>query len=342
MILLCYGTRPELIKLFPLAIEMRKKNLNYQTLFTGQHKHLIKHFKYMIEKPTYKFNIFKKGQSIDRLYSKILRRCDKLFKKHTFDLVIVQGDTASATAIAQSAFHHKIKIAHIEAGLRTYNKYSPFPEELNRHIISKLADYHFTPTKTSYENLIRENIINNVYLVGNTIVDAISYFKLNIRYKEQILITLHRRENLGKKIINLLKQINICAMKFQYTQFIFILHPNRKSEYSEYLIEENIKIIPPQNYRDMLNIMAESLFIITDSGGIQEEATCLGKKIIICRDTTERPEVVELGFGKLVKDNIFPVFDYFYQNYMIEANNPYGKNVSKEIVKIITEQFNYT
>ena len=342
MILLCYGTRPELIKIFPLAIEMRKNFLNYQTLFTGQHKHLIKNFKYMIEKPTYKFNIFKKGQSIDRLYSKILRRCDKLFKKYAFDLVIVQGDTTSATAIAQSAFHHKIKIAHIEAGLRTYNKYSPFPEELNRHLISKFADYHFAPTKVAYENLIRENIINNVFLVGNTIVDSISYFKLKIRYKEQILITLHRRENLGKKIINLLKQINICAMKFQYTQFIFILHPNRKSEYSKYLIENNIQILPPQNYRDMLNIMAESLFIVTDSGGIQEEATCLGKRIIICRDTTERPEVVDLGFGKLVNNNILPAFDYFYQNYKIQANNPYGTDVSNKIVKILKEQLNYT
>ena len=338
MILLCYGTRPELIKLFPLVLELKKQCIDYETLFTGQHKHLIKEYKHLIDKPTYTFNIFKKGQDLDNLYAKILRKCNKLFIKHSlkFKLVIIQGDTTSGTAIAHSAFHHRIKIAHIEAGLRSNNKFSPFPEEINRSIISKLADYHFAPTQIAYENLVKENICKtNIYLVGNTIVDAISYFKYQIDYKDQILITLHRRENWGYKINQLLEQINFCAKKYPYTRFIFLSHPNRDSKQFKYLKEPNIEIIPPQDYKTMLEIISKSLFIITDSGGIQEEAVCMGKKIMICRDTTERPEVIDLGFGILVGHSIINSFGYFYQNYQIKDHNPYGNKVSEKIVNII-------
>lgn len=338
MILLCYGTRPELIKLFPLVLELKKQCIDYETLFTGQHKHLIKEYKHLIDKPTYTFNIFKKGQKLDNLYAKILRKCNKLFIKNRlkFKLVIIQGDTTSGTAIAHSAFHHHIKIAHIEAGLRSNNKYSPFPEEINRSIISKLADYHFTPTKIAYENLVKENISKNkIHLVGNTIVDAISYFKFQIEYEDQILITLHRRENWGYRMNQLLEQINFCAKRHPYIKFIFLSHPNRDNKQFSYLTQSNINIIPPQNYKKMLEIISKSLFIITDSGGIQEEAVCMGKKIMICRDTTERPEVIDLGFGKLVGHSINNCFDYFFKNYKIKSNNPYGEKVSEKIVTII-------
>lgn len=339
MILICYGTRPELIKLFPLVNEMKKRNIPYQTLFTGQHKHLIKEYSHLIDRPTYKFNVFKKGQTLDKLYSKILNRACKLFEKNKFEFVVIQGDTTSSLAIAHSAFHNKIKIAHIEAGLRTFNKLSPFPEEMNRVILSRLADIHFTPTKKACLNLMKENITSkDIHYVGNTIADAIDSFNLDISFDNFILITLHRRENWGKNITNLLKSINSCALRYPNVNFVYISHPNFKEQIVNYLNQHNIEIINPVNYKTMLSLISSCKFIITDSGGIQEEAMCLEKRVMICRDTTERQEVIDNGFGELVNyTHLAKRFDYFYNNYKIQSINkhPYGKDVSKKIVNIL-------
>tara|TARA_Y100001970_G_C14171335_1_gene824346 strand:- start:590 stop:1642 length:1053 start_codon:yes stop_codon:yes gene_type:complete len=340
MILLCYGTRPELIKVFPIALELKRQNIPYQTLFTGQHKHLIKEYKYLIDKPTYTFHIFKKNQSLDQIYAKILTSCDRLFKKckHTFKWILIQGDTTSATAIAHSAFHHKIKIAHIEAGLRSFHKDSPFPEEINRTIISHIADIHFTPSLIAHKDLLKENIDEDtLYLVGNTIADSISYFSLSPKYTNKIVITLHRRENIGPNMFYILKQINTLAKKYPDLEFIYILHPNRQINEIKNILQPkpNIKLLFPLEYVSMLELLAMAKFIITDSGGIQEEAMCLGKKCIICRNTTERPEVVHYGYGFIVGTNITDIFNYLLNHYVIEPTSFYGENVAKKIVNVL-------
>lgn len=345
MLLLCYGTRPELIKLFPLMNEFKKQSIHFKTLFTGQHKHLIKDYEDLIEPPSYTFDIFKAGQSLDEIYSKILVQCHKLFSNKnttTIKCVIVQGDTTSGTAIAHSAFHHKIPVAHIEAGLRTGRKYSPFPEEINRSIISRLATFHFAPTKEAYSNLIKENINKeSIFLVGNTIADAVTHFQLPDKtYNNYILITLHRRENWGIKMTKMLTEINQCAENYPKTEFKFIYHPNSKELITEILKSENISILPPQNYKTFIHLIAECRFLITDSGGIQEEAMCLGKILMICRDTTERPEVISNHYGKLVKTDILDNFEWFYDNYQSQHKNKssiYGSNVSRKIVSILQE-----
>lgn len=335
MILLCYGTRPELIKMYPLTLELKRQNISYQTLFTGQHKHLIKEYCYLIDKPTYTFHIFKKGQSINQLYAKLLHSSDVLFRKHSFDWVFVQGDTTSAVALAQSAFHHKIKIAHIEAGLRTFQKYSPFPEEMNRIILSQLATIHFAPSYIAYNNLLRENIAKDtIYVVGNTIADSISNFNIQPEYTNLIVITLHRRENQGDKINSILSQIDCLAEKYPELRFIYIVHPNGKKNIAFSKKNENITVRNPLQYVDMLHVLSKAKLIITDSGGIQEEAMFLGKKCIICRDTTERPEVVHMGYGIVAKHNIIPIFQKLLNDYTIEPCTFYGTNVCSKIVNI--------
>ena len=212
MYLICYGTRPELIKLIPLIIKFKERNIQFKTLFTGQHEDLIKDFYKYIDNPDYIFtNIMTHGQSLNELSSKILLQSNNLFKENVFSNIIVQGDTTTAYSLALSAFHFQIPVIHLDAGLRTNNKYSPFPEEINRRLISQIASVHLCPTKISVENLYNENIIENVYLTGNTIVDMYDYIQKNSNpdiyienlikeNKKYYVVTLHRRENRGEKI----------------------------------------------------------------------------------------------------------------------------------------------
>jgi UDP-N-acetylglucosamine 2-epimerase (non-hydrolysing) len=338
MYLICFGTRPELIKLIPLIHKFKKENIQFKTLFSGQHENLIQDFYKYIDYPDYIFkNIMEHGQTLNKLAGKIINHMDELYDKELVTNVIVQGDTTTAFTIALSAFHRQIKIIHLEAGLRTNNKHSPFPEELNRRMISQLSDVHLCPTKISINNLQNEKITQNVYLVGNTIVDMYEYILKNTtpnqeiqNYKDYILVTLHRRENRGEKINVMWKQLNDLSSKYK---FIYITHPSLTE--SKKVLNNNIIILEPQNYESMVHLIYNSKGIITDSGGLQEEAVCANKKVLVCRDTTERPETIECGLGKLVDTQIIENICFFDEvsDYIID--NPYGNNVCEKIITIV-------
>jgi UDP-N-acetylglucosamine 2-epimerase (non-hydrolysing) len=344
MYLICFGTRPELIKCIPIIQKFKEKNISFKTLFTGQHEELIKDFYKYIDNPDFTFtNIMEHGQTLNELSSKILSKSNSLFKENqgVFDYVMVQGDTTTAYSFALSSFHFQIPLIHLEAGLRTNNKYSPFPEEINRRLISQIASIHLCPTQKSMENLHNENIRDNVYLTGNTIVDMYDYIQKNtnpdsyvktlIKENENyFVVTLHRRENRGEKIKNMWEQLNQLSNKYK---FFYISHPSLPE--SKKLLHENIIVLKPQNYENMIHLVLNSSGIITDSGGLQEEAVCAMKKVLVCRDTTERPETIECGIGKLIDTNIMDNITFFDEKMIDVIENPYGNNVSEKVFKYL-------
>ena len=346
MFLVCYGTRPELIKLFPIIHKLKEKSLPYKTLFSGQHENLIKEYKEMVDEPTFALeDVFEKGQSINSLVSKIVKQSSKILESDNFK-VIIQGDAGTTMAIALSAFNTLNQIIHIEAGLRTNNLLSPFPEEANRKIIAQISNYHFCPTEEAKNNLKKEGITKNVFTVGNTIVDSFNTilakpFKnkelqdLIDNSKEYYLCTLHRRENRGDNFIKMWKQLNEISLK---KNIIYIKHPSVPGP--ENYLENNVHIIDPVNYEEMLYLIKNSSGLITDSGGIQEEAVCAKKNVLICRDTTERPETLESGFGKLIGTDILKNIEFLESDNELSDENPYGKNVSEKIVNILTKKIN--
>lgn len=340
MYLICFGTRPELIKLIPLIMKFNIYKINYKTLFTGQHEDLIKIFYKYIGRPDYIFdNIMQQGQTLNELSSKILSKSNKLFSENIFSNVIVQGDTTTSYSLALSAFHFKIPVIHLEAGLRTNNKYSPFPEEINRRLISQIASIHLCPTKLSVENLQSEQIKNRVYLVGNTVVDIYNYIFENTKpsneiqtiidnNKEYIVVTLHRRENRGDKMISMWNQLKTLSNKYK---FIYITHPSLPDS-KNILDNSNIILLEPQDYESIVHLISNSKGIITDSGGLQEEAVCANKRVLVCRDTTERPETIECGLGKLIDTQITENIGFFDEEFIDIVNNPYGNNVCEKII----------
>lgn len=346
MLLICYGTRPEIIKLFPLIQSFTNNNIKFKTLFTGQHNDLIQDFYSLIPKPDFILeDIMLKGQSINKLTSKIITRMEEiLVKNNNISHIIVQGDTTSAFAISLCGFYNKKKIIHLEAGLRTYNNKSPFPEEANRCLISQIADIHLTPTINAQNNLLKENIVNNVYNVGNTIIDAYEYVIKNIpiplniktiidKNKDYIIITLHRRENKGENIIKMWNELNEVSLKYKSIKLFYIKHPSLE-DVTSYL-NKNIILLEPQDYISMVYLISNCKGIISDSGGLQEEATCAKKKILICRNTTERPETIENNYGKLINTDIINNINFLFENNNFTKNNPYGYNVCNKIINII-------
>jgi len=267
----------------------------------------------------------------------ILTQSEPIFENE-FSHIIVQGDTATSYALSLSAFFHKVKVIHIEAGLRTYHKYEPFPEEINRTMISHIADIHFVPTKLSADNLLKENINHkDIYIVGNTIIDAIRLMNIEPSKSNNVIVTLHRRENRDKLEI-LLSQINTISFQHPSLKFIVIKHPSiSNKKYREYL-NDSIKILDPLPYLTFIKLVASCRFIISDSGGIQEEVTYFKKKILICRNVTERPEVVTAKFGKLVGDNIVNNVKWAMLSLKKEVlkKSPFGDGYSCEkIVNIL-------
>lgn len=340
MYLICFGTRPELIKLIPLIQKFKEKKFEFKTLFSGQHENLIKDFYKYVDEPDYVFtNIMEHGQTLNQLSSKILLQSNKLFIDNSFSNVIVQGDTTTAYSLALSAFHFKIPVIHLEAGLRTNDKYSPFPEEINRRLISQIASIHLCPTKLSVENLKQEQITNGVHLVGNTVVDIYKYiFKKTIpsnkiqeiinNNEEYIVVTLHRRENRGDKMTSMWNQLNTLSSKYK---FIYITHPSLPDS-KNILNNTNIILLDPQDYESMVHLIFNSKGIITDSGGLQEEAVCAMKKVLVCRDTTERPETIECGLGKLIDTQITENISFFDEEFIDVVDNPYGNGVCEKII----------
>lgn len=333
MYIVCFGTRPEIIKLYPIIQELKERKISYKTLYTGQHIDL--ELQKLIPTFNYKLNVMKINQSISDLVAKILENSNNILKKikNKIKGIIVQGDTATSYAIALSGFFNKIKIIHIEAGLRTYNKYEPFPEEINRKMISVIADFHFTPSIISKNNLLNENIVTNVYNVGNTIIDSLRLMNIKSTKTNNVIITLHRREN-KDNFMKLFDEIDKIAKQYVSLRFNVIKHHSIPKVLYDRFTQKNIIIIEPLIYIKFLKLLSKVLFIISDSGGIQEEVTFFRKKILICRNYTERQEIITSGFGKLVNcNNMCEHIRWAMSPLTVKCSNIYGDGYAS--VKII-------
>jgi UDP-N-acetylglucosamine 2-epimerase (non-hydrolysing) len=343
MILVAYGTRPEIIKLFPVINELRARQISFKTLFTGQQTDLFEDVKELVPQPDFSFaeSFYGSGKhnTLGTSFIKICAASEQLFADRSFDMVAVQGDTTTAWALAQTAFYNEIRIAHVEAGLRTFDLANPYPEELNRTLIDQVAYLNFAPTRTAKKNLDKMGA-RNIHLVGNTIVDAVNYFKdrlgLKVISSKKVLITLHRRENhaIMDKLFDELQSIAICNPDLE---FILPIHPNPNvTRHRSRLKAKNIRVVPPLGYHEMLKLMSQAIFMISDSGGIQEEATCFNKKVIIVRKVTERPEVVDMGLGVLAGQEIGKYIEWAKVPSDSFKKSPYGKgDAAKKIVQII-------
>jgi UDP-N-acetylglucosamine 2-epimerase (non-hydrolysing) len=324
MILICFGTRPEYIKVKSLISNLQ----NIKTCFTGQHKDLIKNVSvdYHLE--------FSHSYSSNRLNDIVINILQHTHIFENIDSVLVQGDTTTALAIALSAFHSNKKVIHLEAGLRTNNIQDPFPEELNRQLIGRIADIHLCPTNNNKQNLLRENIEDSkIYVVGNTGLDNID--KSGCEYTNKVLITLHRRNNLS-----IMKEwftiINKLAIENPELEFILPIHPNPDIQIHKNCLT-HVQVCQPLSHDNLIEIMKKCRFIISDSGGIQEEASFLNKRIIICRVDTERPEVLE-HHGVLCKttNDLIGLFNKINNDYIVNEECPFGDgNAYKKIMEII-------
>jgi UDP-N-acetylglucosamine 2-epimerase (non-hydrolysing) len=388
-ILLVFGTRPEAIKIAPLIKEFQKYPDVFETVVcvTGQHRELLDQVLQLFEiKPDYDLNIMKAGQDLYDVTSKVLMGMRDVLNDTKPDLILVHGDTSTSTAAALAAFYQKIPVGHVEAGLRTNNIYSPWPEEVNRQLTGRLCSYHFAPTKFSKQNLIKENIPEqNIYVTGNTVIDAlhmvleklrtnlsleasilqqysdfgipgenISAWKSNVsktivqssNSRKLVLITGHRRENFGQGFINICDAIKELAKKSKDVDFVYPMHlnPNVRNaiksvfeindQESNYLSHglQNVFFIEPLDYLPFVYLMNLSHIVLTDSGGIQEEAPGLGKPVLVMRDTTERPEAMDAGTVRLVGTNTDKIIEEVsllinsenHYNTMSKATNPYG------------------
>lgn len=350
------GTRPEAIKLSPLIKKFRTNNsFKVRVVLTGQHKELVKQVLDIFNiKPDLNLNLMNSKQSLHYITIKTIQGIENELKNYRPNLVIVQGDTTTAFAGALTSFYEKIPVGHIEAGLRTDNIYDPFPEEVNRRIISQFATLHFAPTKISENNLINSGIKKEVFLTGNTVIDALLMVSKNIHKLKSlednnnfryILLTVHRRENRGEKLKNIAKGILSILEKFKDVKFLIPMHPNPevKKPIIEYLGNESKVILCESlDYLDIVSAMKNCYFIMTDSGGIQEEAPSLGKPVLILRDTTERPEGIDSGTAKLIGTSSKNIFleaekllsDKKIYDAMSKAINPFGDGkASERIVK---------
>jgi UDP-N-acetylglucosamine 2-epimerase (non-hydrolysing) len=365
-ILVIFGTRPEAIKLVPVIEELNKHSLDFKTLIcvTGQHRQMLDQvLKIFSIKPDFDLNIMFLNQDLFNVTINILDKLREVLKKEKPDLILVQGDTTTTFVASLSAFYLKIPIGHIEAGLRTYNKYQPFPEEKNRHLVSVLTDFHFTPTERTKSNLLKEGIKEDkIFITGNTVIDALfltlkkikeSNFKpkelekIDFVNKKLILVTGHRRENFGRGFENICLALKEIAQKRKNVNIVYPVHlnPNVYEPVKRILANQsNIYLLEPLEYESFIFLMNVAYLILTDSGGIQEEAPSLGKPVLIMRETTERLEGIEAGIAKLIgtdKKNIIIETEKLLNNYkeykkMVEIKNPYGDgNSAKKIIDIL-------
>ncbi len=380
-ILLTFGTRPEAIKMAPLILELNKHRDKVKTIVcvTGQHREMLDQVLSIFKiKPDYDLNIMKKGQDLYDITSKVLLGLRDILKQTQPDIVLVHGDTTTSMAAALAAYYQQIPVGHIEAGLRTYNIYSPWPEEINRQLIGRISNYNFSPTSTSSVNLINEGVSEkSIYITGNTVIDSLYWVVnkiksdglLNVKLKEEIktfgynidrlqnnnrrmvLITGHRRENLGNGFIHIAQAIQELSSQFPNVDFVYPMHlnPNVRKSIYEVLGKDlshfsNMFFIEPLEYLSFIYVMEKADIVLTDSGGIQEEAPSLKKPVLVMRDTTERPEAVEAGTVILVgtdKEKIVNnvrqlLTDSTHYQQMAKAINPYGDGKACErIVEIL-------
>lgn len=372
-ILVVFGTRPEAIKLAPLVKELKKNKL-FKTYVcsTGQHKEMVKQvldiFNLNLD---FEMNIMKKNQDLFEISSNSISKFKKVLDEVEPDLVIVQGDTTTAFTASLAAFYKKIKIAHIEAGLRSFNKFHPYPEEVNRKIISLLADFHFAPTKAAADNLLKEGIKKDkVFVTGNTVIDSLfeaqkkivgkqlpnkiiidhsKYLPNSLFDKKFILITLHRREKFGDELEKILLAIKYLANKYDYN-FVYPVHlnPNVQIPVNKILKDnKNIFLLPPLDYLSFIYLMSRCHLLLTDSGGIQEESFVFKKPLIVIRDVTERNEAIKAGYAFLTGSdpkkikNAFADIDTKLNNHynFFEGKNPFGDGkASTKIVDILKRE----
>jgi len=366
-ILFIFGTRPEAIKLAPLILEFKKqKNFITKVCITSQHREMLEQVINFFQLPVdYDLSIMEHNQSLFKISSKIVQSIEPVFEEFQPNLIFVQGDASSAFLSALAGFYKKIKIVHIEAGLRSHNKYSPFPEEINRVLISHIADYHFAPTKKAKENLLKEGIKKNVWVVGNTVIDALflalkivknsevqykNFFKFLDFNKKIVLVTGHRRESFGEPFRQICLALKELAEKFKdEIEIVYPVHlnPNVRKPVFEILYgQKNIHLIEPLSYPYLVWLLEKSYFVLTDSGGIQEEAPSLGKPVLVMREVTERIEGIKAETAKLVgvkkesivKNSVKLLTDKNLYQKMAKKKNPYGDGESSQrIVKIISE-----
>ncbi len=361
-LLFVFGTRPEAIKMAPIILEA-KRNSNFEVIvcITGQHREMIDQVLKLFEiKPDIDLNIMLPNQTLSGITSRVISEMEKVLKKIKSDLVLIQGDTTTVMATGLVCFYNRIPIAHIEAGLRSYNIRSPFPEELNRRIVNLFSEYNFAPTKRAFDALKREGIDENkIFLVGNTVIDSMLYIlkqpvpqlvdelMSRIGNKKIILVTAHRRENFGDRIINICNGLKRLIERNNDIAIVYPVHfnPNiREPVFNNLSNLERVHLIEPVEYNVLVHLMKRSYIVITDSGGIQEEAPTLGKPVLIMRTETERPEGIEAGVAKLIgpfEGKIIEETEKLLKNEieyknMAKAINPYGDGTAAEkIVNIL-------
>lgn len=378
-VMLVFGTRPEAIKMCPLVKEFQKHNDEFETIVcvTGQHREMLDQVLNIFEvKPDYDLNIMKQGQDLYDVTARVLTGMRDVFKECKPDVVLVHGDTTTSTAAALAAFYQQIPVGHVEAGLRTHNIYSPWPEEMNRQITGRIATYNFSPTPLSESNLKAEKAQGNIYVTGNTVIDALHMvvkklkndetlakeqeeilkqagYDVNrlVNGKKLVLITGHRRENFGEGFIHMVTAIKDLKNKYPDVDFVYPMHlnPNVRKPIHEVFGEDlsnlgNMFFIEPLQYLEFVYLMEKATVVLTDSGGIQEEAPGLGKPVLVMRDTTERPEALASGTVHLVGTDYQKIMDEVStlledeQAYekMSKAVNPYGDGKACErIVEIL-------
>ncbi|RZQ68280.1 UDP-N-acetylglucosamine 2-epimerase (non-hydrolyzing) [Porphyromonas gingivalis] len=367
-VMLVFGTRPEAIKMAPLVKEFQARANEFDTIVcvTGQHREMLKQVLELFDiKPDYDLEIMKEGQDLYDVTTRVLLGMREVLKKTKPDVVLVHGDTTTSTAAALAAFYQQIPVGHVEAGLRTHNIYSPWPEEMNRQLTGRMASYHFAPTELSRDNLLAEGIATDrIFITGNTVIDALQQVVTRVKGnadlrnevsrkllqfgydvnrleagRRLVLITGHRRENFGEGFLNICRAIQTLSKRFPEVDFVYPMHlnPNVRKPIREIFGDNlgglgNLFFIEPLEYLQFVTLMDRSSIVLTDSGGIQEEAPGLGKPVLVMRDTTERPEAVKAGTVKLVGtdynqivDNVEKLLtDNAAYAEMSRANNPYG------------------
>lgn len=361
-----FGTRPEAIKMAPLVLELKKHpQIKSSVTVTAQHRQMLDQvLKAFNIQPDHDLNIMKERQTLSEITSNALLKLDQLFQEEKPDIVLVHGDTTTTFAGSLAAFYHQISVGHVEAGLRTHNKYSPFPEELNRQMTGSIADIHFAPTHEAKQNLLVENKkAESIFVTGNTAIDALQTTVTDqyqhpilekIGTDKMILLTAHRRENLGQPMKNMFRAIRRIVEEFEDVQVVYPVHLNpavRDAAQTEFSDLDRVHLIEPLEVVDFHNFAAASYFILTDSGGVQEEAPSLGKPVLVLRDTTERPEGVEAGTLKLAgtdEETIYKMakqllVDQKEYDNMSKASNPYGDGrASKRIAEMLLYQYGLT
>ncbi len=363
-VLTVFGTRPEAIKMCPLVLELKKHSeIDCKVCLTGQHREMLRQVMEAFEiQEDYNLDIMQERQTLTTITTSVLEKMDPVLREAKPDIVLVHGDTTTSFVAALAAFYQQIPVGHVEAGLRTGNIYSPYPEEMNRLLTGRIATYHFAPTKRNEENLVKENIHKNIFITGNTVIDA---FKTTVKedYKFSnailqtidytgnriIVVTAHRRENLGKPLQNICQAIKRLTKEYSDIKVVYPVHLNpavRETVYQILSDNPQVELLDPLDVLDMHNLIARSFMVMTDSGGLQEEAPSFGKPVLVMRTETERPEAVEAGTVKVAgvkQENIYHLANEMLSDEekyskMAKAVNPYGDgHASERIVQILLE-----